>query len=234
MIRANPRADLQAYWLGRRWPDDAAVCDRLPTFELYRRESIKTRVILEALEESFGHRERVDLSTLTIEHVMPQTITNNKNGKAWKEMLGAEWEGIHDNLLHTLGNLTLTGYNIELSNSPFETKQVELAKSHLDLNTYFTGLPKWDADAIVRRTAELAERLVKLWPRPFSETAYAASAEAMPEPEGLTNAAKARLEYWRHLDTRLEERGFAPDLIVPAPDSSLSLSLARPARPSSS
>ncbi len=47
----------------------------------------------------------------------------------------------------------------------------------------------------------------------------------MPEPEGLTNAAKARLEYWRHLDSRLEERGFAPHLIVPAPDSSLSLSL---------
>ena len=225
MIRNSPRADLQAYWLARRWPDDAAVRERLPSFEIYRRESTKTRVILEGLEQSFGHRERVDLSTLTIEHVMPQTIANNKNGKAWKEMLGEEWERTHGLLLHTLGNLTLTGYNTELSNSPFATKKVELENSHLDLNAYFAGLPKWDADAIRERATVLADRVVTLWPRPASETAYSASAEAMPEPEGLSNAAKARLEYWRHLDTRLEERGFAPELIVPVPDSSLSLPL---------
>ena len=224
LIKNSPRADLQAYWLSRRWPDDAALLARLPGFELYRRESTKTRVILEALEESFGHRERVDLSTLTIEHVMPQTITNNKNGKAWKEMLGEGWEKPHETLLHTLGNLTLTGYNTELSNSPFETKQVELANSHLDLNAYFAGLPKWDAEAITKRTAALAARVVTLWPRPASETAYAASAEAMPEPEGLTNAAKARLEYWRHLDSRLEERGFPPELILPVSESALPIS----------
>jgi hypothetical protein len=222
-IQNHPRADLQAYWLSRRWPDDATVLARLPTFELYRRESIKTRVILEALEENFGHRERVDLSALTIEHVMPQTITNNKNGRAWKEMLGGDWEKTHETLLHTLGNLTLTGYNAELSNSPFETKQVELARSHLDLNSYFAGHPKWDAQAINQRAAALAPRVAALWPRPVSETAYAASAEAMPEPEGLTNAAKARLEYWRHLDSRLEERGVPPELIVPGADPSLSI-----------
>lgn len=225
LIKNSPRADLQAYWLSRRWPDDAALLARLPGFELYRRESTKTRVILEALEESFGHRERVDLSTLTIEHVMPQTITNNKNGKAWKEMLGEGWEKPHETLLHTLGNLTLTGYNTELSNSPFETKQVELANSHLDLNAYFDGLPKWDAEAITKRTAALAARVVTLWPRPASETAYAASAEAMPEPEGLTNAAKARLEYWRHLDSRLEERGIHPELVVPVQDSLLPIAI---------
>ena len=225
MIREQPRRDLQAYWLSRRWPDDAAVLARLPSFELYRRESTKTRVILEALEKNFGHRERVDLSSLTIEHVMPQTITNNKNGKAWKEMLGADWEKTHETLLHTLGNLTLTGYNTELSNSPFETKQVELANSHLDLNAYFAGLTKWDAVSINQRAADLAARVVSLWPRPATETAYAASAEAMPEPEGLTNAAKARLEYWRHLDSRLEDRGVPRDLINPVADSSLPISI---------
>ena len=141
MVRSNPRADLQAYWLARRWPDDTAVRERLPGFELYRREPTKARIILEGLEGSFGHRERVDLSTLTIEHVMPQTITNNKNGKAWKEMLGEEWEQIHGGLLHTLGNLTLTGYNTELSNWPFETKRVELDKSHLDLTPISPACP---------------------------------------------------------------------------------------------
>lgn len=221
MIQNNPRADLQAYWLGRRWPDDAAVRERLPGFGLYRRESVKARVILEALEESFGHRERVDLSTLTIEHIMPQTILNNKNGRAWKEMLGVDWEKHYDLLLHTLGNLTLTGYNIELSNSPFEIKQVELAKSHLDLNTYFSGLTQWNAEAIRKRTGVLTDRLLNLWPRPASESPYVASAEALPEPEGMTNAAKGRLEYWRHLESHLEEQGLQPGLIVPTSESAL-------------
>jgi hypothetical protein len=225
VIHSNPRVELQNYWLNHRWPDETTVRQRLPGFELYHRESTKARVILEGLEESFGHRERANLSTLTIEHVMPQTITNNKNGKAWKEMLGVEWEQTHETLLHTLGNLTLTGYNTELSNSPFQTKQIELAKSHLDLNTYYTGLPKWDAEAIRNRSVALTDRVLTLWPRPVSSVAYSASAEAMPEPEGLSNTAKGRLDYWRHLDSRLEERGVSPKLIVPTPDSSVSISL---------
>jgi hypothetical protein len=225
MIRDNPAADLQAYWLGRRWPDDATVRQRLPGFELYRRESTKTRAVLERLEESFGHHEKVDLSTLTIEHVMPQTITNNKNGRAWKEMLGEEWETIQGELLHTIGNLTLTGYNIELSNSPFETKRAELAQSHIDLNLHFANLQKWDASAIRARGAALTEQVIALWPRPQTGVAYAASAEAMPEPSGLSTAAKARLDYWRHLDARLEDRGLARDLITPTPDSSLSIGI---------
>jgi hypothetical protein len=67
----------------------------------------------------------------------------------------------------------------------------------------------------------LAEHLVTLWPRPASDVVYAASAEAMPEPEGLTNAAKQRLEYWRQMDVRLEDRGVPRGLIVAAPDSSI-------------
>lgn len=225
LIRNNPRCDLQAYWLARRWPDDAAVRERLPGFELYRRESTKARVMLEGLEESFGHRERVGFSNLTIEHVMPQTIKNDKNGKAWKEMLGEDWEQTYNSFLETLGNLTLTAYNSELSNSPFEAKQVGYANSHLDLNAYFAGLEDWDAEAIRKRGNLLVDRVLIIWPRPESETPYAASAEAMPEPEGLTNAAKARLEYWRHLDSRLEDRGVPRHLIIPVADSWLPLSV---------
>ncbi len=223
VIRDRPRADLQAYWLARRWPDDAVVRERLPGFELYRRESTKTHAMLERLEESFGHREKVDVSKLTIEHVMPQTIAHNKNGKAWKEMLGEGWEAVHGELLHTIGNLTLTGYNVELSNSPFGVKQEELARSHVELNRHFAGLAQWDAAAIRARGAQLTERVLALWPRPASTQAYVPSAEAMPEPSGLSSAAKARLEYWRHLDARLEERGVPPEAIVPTADSSLSI-----------
>lgn len=225
VIGATPRANLQAYWLNRRWPAEETVRQRMPEFELYHRESTKTRMILETLEESFGHRERVDLSTLSIEHVMPQTITNNKNGRAWKEMLGEDWEQTHDLLLHTLGNLTLTGYNGELSNSPFNTKQVEFAKSHLDLNAYFAELLRWNADAIRKRSVALTELVLTIWPRPTGTIGSHASTEVMPEPKRLTRAAKVRLEYWRQLDSRLEERGIPAELITPTPDRSVSISL---------
>jgi hypothetical protein len=71
----------------------------------------------------------------------------------------------------------------------------------------------------------LAELLVKIWARPTTDVVYSASAEAMPEPEGLTNAAKQRLEYWRQLDVRLEDRGVPSDFIVPVPDSSLTVGI---------
>jgi hypothetical protein len=110
-----------------------------------------------------------------------------------------------------------------MSNSPFPTKQTELARSHLDLNLHFNGLAKWDAAAIIARTALLGEKVLKEWPRPTSEIAYEASSEALAEPEGLSSGAKQRLEYWRHLDTRLEERGMPRDEIKPATDSSISI-----------
>ena len=225
VIRDNPRRDLQNYWLARRWPDDEALRQRLVDFAIYRREGGKTRVILETIEESFGHREPVDLSSLSVEHVMPQTISNSSDGKSWKEMLGENWEKIHERWLHTIGNLTLTGYNTSLSNSAFPKKQVLLSQSHLDLNLHFKDLPKWDADAIQVRTAALAARMIGLWPRPTSEVRYAASEEALPQPEGLTNAEKGRLEYWRQMDARLEERGMQPELIIPTSNSSINIPL---------
>ena len=223
MLKGDPRRDLQAYWLDRRWPDDAALRERTLNFEIYRREGQKTRVILETLEESYGHKERVDLSTLSIEHVMPQTITNNSAGRGWKAMLGDKWQEVYDRLLHTLGNLTLTGYNPNLSNSSYEDKQPLFAESHLELNSYFASQPIWNADAIMARSRQLAERIAILWPRPDSAVGYEASAEAKPEPEGLSNAAKSRLEYWCRLDSRLEDRGVPPDMIVPTSESMIGM-----------
>ena len=74
----------------------------------------------------------VDLSNLSIEHVMPQSLTH-----WWQEHLGTDWQVDHDLTLHTLGNLTLTAYNSELSNDPFPEKKIRFTTSHLDLNQYF-------------------------------------------------------------------------------------------------
>ena len=217
VIKDDPRTDLQQYWLRRRWPDDSALCDRLISFPIYRRESRKARVILESIEESYGHKEKVDLGTLSIEHVMPQTIGKNTAGKSWQAALGDGWQALHDQWLHTLGNLTLTGYNPDLSNAAFDKKKAFLSSSHLELNRHFEALSVWTVDEIKKRAVALAEVVARLWPRPVSDVVYAASAEALPEPEGMTDRKKRQLEYWRHLDVRLEDRGIPQDMIQPQP-----------------
>src|SRR5690606_8965398 len=92
----------------RACPRDDEFRDRLESARLYgggeRRE--KTLIILGRLEAAMDHKEQVDTRALTIEHVMPQTLTD-----WWKIHLGDDWEEDHGQLLHTLGNLTLTNYN---------------------------------------------------------------------------------------------------------------------------
>lgn len=147
---------------GRRWPTDEECLDDVLVYPLYTDSRPDQRkMILETLEESFEHKEKVDLAPLTIEHVMPQGLTDE-----WREILGPEAAEIHRTLLHTLGNLTLTGYNAPLSNLPFERKQQILRDSHLELNRQITASEVWDGPAIAGRAHSLAERVIRLWPGP--------------------------------------------------------------------
>ncbi len=165
-IKNSPRADLQAYWTRRGWPDDQTFIDGLVTFDLYWREPQKCRAILEALEDSFGHKEQVPLEKLSIEHVMPQTIDDDKNGRAWQAMLGEQWQQVHETWLDTLGNLTLTGYNPNLSNKAFERKQKLLIESKVELNKHFCQLSDWRDELIKARGLELAKKVAAIWDRP--------------------------------------------------------------------
>lgn len=121
----------------------------------------KTRLVLESLEQNYGHKETVNLSRLSIEHVMPQSI---EKSTWWQTHLGDEWEIIHAEYLHTLGNLTLTGYNSEMSNSDFSKKKPLLAQSHLELNRYFDNLSEWKEPQIQQRAEYLASIALKVWP----------------------------------------------------------------------
>lgn len=145
---------------GKGYPRDEEFRDRLESARLYgagdRRE--KTKLLLERLEESFGHKEHVVTAALTIEHVMPQTVTDE-----WQEELGATWEEDHDQLLHTLGNLTLTSYNSELNNDRFSDKKRLYAASHLEMNKYFAAIERWTAAEIEKRSEVLAERALTVW-----------------------------------------------------------------------
>lgn len=154
---------LRSQFGGKRCPDDVAFSAALKSERLYStaEKNARLRLILERLERSFGHKEQVDFTSAQIEHVMPQTLNEE-----WKGELGPNAALDHERYVHTLGNLTLTKYNAELSNCAFARKRVELARSHFELNRHFQGIEKWTAQEIENRAEHLAGLAVAIWRDP--------------------------------------------------------------------
>jgi hypothetical protein len=141
------------------YPKDTEFRERLLDVKMYgSNRTEKAKLILESLEESFRHKEQVNFDKLTIEHIMPQTLND-----VWKEHLGQDWQITHDLLVHTIGNLTLTAYNGELSNSDFLSKKKEYRNSHLELNSYFQNLNTWRREDIEARAENLADTILNIW-----------------------------------------------------------------------
>jgi uncharacterized protein with ParB-like and HNH nuclease domain len=118
-----------------------------------------TRIILERLERSDKHHEAADLAKATIEHIMPQTLTD-----WWRQHLGIDSVVIHAEKLHVLGNLTLSAYNPPLSNKPYPEKKKIYAESNISLNKYFSGVEDWRASDIDNRSSAMAEIAMTIWP----------------------------------------------------------------------
>ena len=194
-IRTEPREDLRRHWLERGWPDDETFIARLEDFALYRRESKKCWMILESLEAFYGHKEKVERDPLTIEHVLPRKIDNGKAGQTWQVALGENWHDLHQTWIHTLGNLTLTAYNPELSNRPYDEKQAKLKESNLVLNDYFGDIGTWDVEAIRTRGRALAADVAKLWPRPSGGT-YVPPQQVKKSSLAGEELRELRHDYW--------------------------------------
>jgi uncharacterized protein with ParB-like and HNH nuclease domain len=143
-----------------RFPKDTEFAAAFMTQPHYGRES--TRFILCRLEKSFQHKETVDLSTATIEHILPQTLTQE-----WKDALGSEPENVHTALVNTFGNLTLTGYNSELSNLPFLDKKSKLENTHVELNRWVIQQSSWGVPEIEERAKSLLNIANKIWLAPL-------------------------------------------------------------------
>lgn len=166
------------------YPRDAQFQERLADVKLYgsTERADKARLILSSLEESFGHKEQIDLNSLSIEHVMPQTLS-----QWWQEHLGDDWEETHELYLHSLGNLTLTGYNPELSNSDFYSKRKVFNESHLKLNEYYASVERWDRNAIEGRSAVMADIALEIWP-------YFGDDSGKQAKDGFTGTKPTRLQ----------------------------------------
>jgi len=157
------RAHLLLLGTYRRFPGDEEFRRAFMTRDLY---NFRNRSYWLRRLENHGRKERVPVEEYTIEHILPQ---NEDLSPAWRAELGTEWPDIHENLLHTLGNLTLTGYNAEYSDRPFVDKRDMVGgfkDSPLKLNEGLGTVERWDRQAIRARAGRLAALATGVWQAP--------------------------------------------------------------------
>lgn len=142
-------------------PSDEDFEYALKNNNLYRKHAL-CRYLLIGIENQ--GKEKVVTDTLSIEHVMPQ---NKKLSSAWQRMLGDNWLEDRDRWLHTLGNLTLTGYNSELGDRPFDEKKKMIEENQTKIVILYQDIKDkdvWDAKAIQSRADRLVKEVMKLYP----------------------------------------------------------------------
>lgn len=143
-------------------PTDEEFTDALVWNNLYKKNAL-CRFLLTSIENQ--GKEKIVTDNLTIEHILPQ----NKNlSTKWQEMLGDEWELVRNTYVHTLGNLTLTGYNSELGDRPFDEKQKYLSDDKeskaVILYKDVKGLTEWNEETIKARAYNLVADIFKMYP----------------------------------------------------------------------
>ncbi len=102
----------------------------------------------------------------TIEHILPQ---NENLSRKWQDDLGPDWQRVQETWLHTLGNLTLTGYNSDYRDLPFVEKRDMkggFKESPLRVNEGLGMIDTWNEDAIKIRSERLAKKAVHIWSAP--------------------------------------------------------------------
>ena len=138
-----------------------------PGDEEFRAEFIKCNFYKKGTEfckytlkllETFENKEQTDMENITIEHIMPQTLNSE-----WRIELGSKFEQIHSEYINTIGNLTLTGYNPELSNKNFELKKRYYEESNIKMSREIANYDKWKDTEIKDRAEQLFEKAKRIW-----------------------------------------------------------------------
>lgn len=164
---------LESKKLSSSFPKDEEFINGFTTKKVYSMQAKNKMYIFERLENGSSVEkndvvENIEQGILTIEHIMPQTLSN-----IWKQDLGADWEEIQEKWLHTISNLTLSGYNIKYSNRPFiEKRDMEngFKQSGLRLNHYIAQFDKWNEEELEQRKQELSRMAKVIWSYP--ETSF--------------------------------------------------------------
>ena len=163
----------RTYLQGNGWPLDDEFREKMARYRLYNRARLaRTRLILNSIESSFGHKEVPNLDdNITIEHIMPQDLSS-----PWVTMLGRDTNRVHSQWLDSIGNLTLTGYNSSLGNRPFtekkeifQVKREPFKETNFQLTTHsedgILRFDAWNEQSILERADRLVERALQIWSR---------------------------------------------------------------------
>ena len=179
----------------RRFPSDEEFQRDIKVRDLYK---FRSRSYWLRRFENHARKERVVVEDYTIEHILPQ---NEPLSPEWQAELGPDWQRVQQEWLHTLGNLTLTGYNSEYSHRPFAYKRdqvkdkdgnpVGFAHSPLRLNQGLANARQWNEAAIKARANHLATEAAKVWPAPRLADdvlcAYRPAAAKPGQPYGMAD-----------------------------------------------
>lgn len=189
-------------------PSDNEFVTALQEKNLYSKNAL-CKYLLCAIENQ--GKETLDTENLSIEHIMPQ----NKNlSMSWQKMLGENWQSVHEKYLHTLGNLTLTGYNSELGDKPFEKKKEKLEETITHIAVLYSDVKdksEWNSGNMEKRAKRLAEIILKLFPieQPkikieFTDPHYKLYTLANPD-----DATYKTVNYFEFLGERVNVSSFA-------------------------
>ena len=147
----------------KEFPDNDKFEGAFESRDIY---NMRARNYILSRLENFENKAPIIIENYTIEHIMPQ----NKNlSLEWQADLGTEWQEVQKKYLHTIGNLTLTAYNSEMSDRPFLEKMDMpggFKESALRLNKYVVLQNKWNEKHIQERANRLAKKAESIWPYP--------------------------------------------------------------------
>lgn len=161
--------------------------------------------------ENWNSKEKTPIEAYTIEHIMPQ---NPNLSQEWRDCLGPNWKEIQKTYLHTIGNLTLTGYNSELSDRPFKEKrdmEGGFKQSAIRLNVYLHNLSTWNEAEIKKRANYLVGEAFKIWKYPDVSQEiidiYTPKEKKTTKIDNseFTEVEKLRFNYWTEFNNYLKE-----------------------------
>ena len=166
----------------KEFPDNDKFMAAFMSRDIY---TMRARNYILSRLENFGNKAPIIIENYTIEHIMPQ---NTSLSPEWQHDLGVNWKEIQKTYIHTIGNLTLTAYNSEMSDRPFMDKMNMpggFKESALRLNAYLVKLTEWNEDHIKERAQQLAAKAVQIWPYPSLTNAelapYTAEEKSAPK-----------------------------------------------------
>lgn len=163
----------------KEFPDDEKFMAAFVSRDIY---TMRIRNFILSHLENYGNKAPIIIENYTIEHIMPQ---NSSLSPEWQQMLGANWREVQKTYLHTIGNLTLTAYNSEMSDRPFMAKmdmEGGFKESALRLNAYVVKLNEWNEQRIKERAALLADKAKLIWAYPDMTTAELAPYQIVEKP----------------------------------------------------